>query len=307
MWQGSFYLVAGLSAPPLVKEEYEEEKVELRKKARIHNTRVMEYIERNAFEGDVKLSVISLDEFKDNPSRLGLARKKRRVLPKVDVPDKVKEEDSGYWITTLYNEFYFVPEKVEAKTAEDAINNAFSNLIDGWDYLDDIPFPVKEEEDVYIDRRIHKRKAPALSSWDRKADALLAKIDNILYPVPVPMIKKEEEDSTPPSASSSSLASSSSSAPTEESGVLPRMRAQKRTPLEMKRERENIRLRKEWRETRNGEREKNARPLRGEGKRKDNSEYMWPCVICGAEISNKSKNRHWNEAKYCLKLRRKIP
>ena len=161
MWQGTFYLVAGLSAPPLVKEEYEEEKVELRKKAKNHNNKVMEYIESNAFEGDVKLSVISLDEFKDNPNRLGLVRK-RRVLPKVDVPDKVEVENSGYWITTLHNEFYFVPEKVEAKNAEDAINNAFHDLTKGWDYLDDIPFPVEEEEDVYIDGRIYPKKAGAL-------------------------------------------------------------------------------------------------------------------------------------------------
>ena len=176
MEQGTFYLVAGLSAPPLVeRNQYKMEKVELRKMAKNHNNKVMEYIENTAFEGDVKISVISLEEFEDNPNRLGMVRK-RRVLPKVIVPDKVKIEKSGGWINSLHNGLYLVPEKVEVKNTEDAINNAFHDLSKGWDNLDDIPFPVEEEE-VY---GIYPEKAGALL---KKTDALLAKIDDVLFPV----------------------------------------------------------------------------------------------------------------------------
>ena len=72
--------------------------------------------------------------------------------------------------------------------------------------------------------------------------------------------------------------------------------------------REKIRLRKEWREVRNREKQQMARPLKGgKGERKDTSEYMWPCLSCGVEISNKSKARHWKETKKCLKIRGIIP
>ena len=139
--------MAGLTAPSkLIGNQYKKEKVDLRKLAKNHNNKVMEYIESTAFEGEVKISVVSLEDFEENPNRLGVV-KKRRVLPKVIVPEKVEVENSGDWVNTLHNGLYLVPEKVKAKNTEDAINNAFHDLSKGWDKLNDILFPVEEGED----------------------------------------------------------------------------------------------------------------------------------------------------------------
>ena len=72
----------------------------------------------------------------------------------------------------------------------------------------------------------------------------------------------------------------------------------------MEAERKKKRLRKEKREEDNRKKLQNMRPLKGgKGQRKDPKEYLWPCFFCNAEISNKSKVRHWRETKRCRIMR----
>ena len=112
METGTFYLVAGINAPSNQKKE-----ITIRRHAKNHNAKVMEYIEKTVFEEEVKIGIISLEAFEENPNRLGVVRK-RRALPKTIVPEKVEVENSGNWINNLYNDLFDVPEKVEAENSE---------------------------------------------------------------------------------------------------------------------------------------------------------------------------------------------
>ena len=84
----TFYFVAGLNAPSSLEEE-----VTIRRHARNHNAKIVEYLETTIFEEDYRIDIISLSAFKGKPNKLGTVKKRKGPSHEEREAKKAKIDD----------------------------------------------------------------------------------------------------------------------------------------------------------------------------------------------------------------------